>query len=527
MLFNKTLLSILFCASVIHTNAQKQLNPMMGWSSWNTFRVRIHEDLIKASADAMVDKGLKDAGYLYCNIDDGYFGGRDAEGKLFPNPAKFPNGMKAVAEHIHLLGLKAGIYSDAGSNTCGSIYDGDKLGVGVGLFGHETQDCNTFFKEWGYDYIKVDWCGGAATKKSEQERYTSIRASIVATGRTDIRLNICRWQFPGTWAIDVAESWRTQTDIGPNWKVVVHQFDNNLFLAAYAGPGHFNDMDMLEVGRGMTYEEDKSHFGLWCIMSSPLMIGCDIRTLNEQTLSILKNKEVIALNQDPLGLQAKLISQEGDKIVLAKPLEQLHGTIRGVALFNKSEQPQTIRVRFADLNISPKATVRDLWQQKELGVFTDYYEAKVAPHGIALLKVSAKEAFEPFKYEAEYAFMKEYLPKNDSCATFKAKAGTSGGYMMSHLGNNPNNWAEFREVYSKKGGDYRLTIYYLSGENRNMTCTINEGKEILLTDLNSGSWDKVASTSKTIRLKPGKNVIRLGNASAFAPDIDKIEVSRQ
>ncbi len=143
------------------------------------------------------------------------------------------------------------------------------------------------------------------------------------------------------------------------------------------------------------------------------------------------------------------------------------------------------------------------------------------------LKISAKEAYEPLKYEAEYAYMKEYLPKNDSCAAFKAKEGTSGGYIMAHLGNNPDNWAEFREVFSKKGGDYRLTIYYLSAENRNLTYTINEGKEVLLTDLNSGSWDKVASTSKTIRLKSGNNVIRLGNASAFAPDIDKIEVCKE
>lgn len=239
---------------------------MMGWSSWNTFRVHINEKLIQETADAMVTRGLKDAGYKYVNIDDGYFGGRDSNGYLFTNKKKFPNGMKALADYIHSKGLKAGIYSDAGSNTCGSIYDADTLGVGVGLWQHDDIDCKTFFQDWGYDFIKIDWCGGEATGQSEQQRYTDIYKAINRTGRTDVRYNICRWQFPGTWATRLASSWRIHTDINPRFKTIDQIIEKNLYLSPYVSLGHYNDMDMLEVGRGLSEDEEKpiSEYGLSC-----------------------------------------------------------------------------------------------------------------------------------------------------------------------------------------------------------------------------------------------------------------------
>lgn len=184
---------LLLLASFFTTvTAQNTNTPMMGWSSWNTFRVHINEELIKETADAMVNRGLKDVGYGYVNIDDGYFGGRNSEGRLFANKKKFPNGMRVLSDYIHSKGLKAGIYSDAGSNTCGSIYDADTLGIGVGLWKHDDIDCQTFLKDWGYDFIKIDWCGGEATGQSEQQRYTDIYKAIRRTGRTDVRYNICR-----------------------------------------------------------------------------------------------------------------------------------------------------------------------------------------------------------------------------------------------------------------------------------------------------------------------------------------------
>ena len=187
----------------------------MGWSSWNTYHVNISDSLIMRQADAMVAKGLKAAGYTFVNIDDGYFGGRDKlTGQLLIHATRFPQGLKPVVEHIHGLGLKAGIYSDAGRNTCGSIYDADTIGVGVGLYGHDQQDCNYFFGDLGFDFIKVDYCGGRPHPKGdtltldEDPRYTEIAEAIKRTGRKDVRLNICRWDFPGTWAARVASSWR-------------------------------------------------------------------------------------------------------------------------------------------------------------------------------------------------------------------------------------------------------------------------------------------------------------------------------
>lgn len=278
--------------------------PTMGWSSWNTYRVNISDKLIMKQADAMSRNGLKEVGYKYINIDDGYFGGRDASGELITHPVRFPNGLKQTVDHIHALGFKAGIYSDAGRNTCGSFWDKDSLGINVGFYGHDRQDADYFFKEIGFDFIKIDFCGGDAKQNfdqlglDEQERFTAIHNAILATSRKDVRMNVCRWDFPGTWVHDVAFSWRISQDINPSWESVKNIIRQNLYLSAYASEGKYNDMDMLEIGRGMSEEEDKTHFGMWCIMSSPLLIGCDLTTISEKSLRLLKNEELIALNQD-------------------------------------------------------------------------------------------------------------------------------------------------------------------------------------------------------------------------------------
>lgn len=206
---------LLFLTCLLSLGAYGHQPPMMGWSSWNTYRVNISDSLIMRQADAMVANGLKKVGYNYVNIDDGYFGGRDQQtGRLLVHPERFPQGLKPVVEHIHRLGLKAGIYSDAGRNTCGSIYDADTIGIGVGLYTHDQQDCDMFFRELGFDFIKVDYCGGKPHPKGdtlqldEQTRYTEIAEAIRKTGRKDVRMNACRWDFPGTWVCHVAGSWR-------------------------------------------------------------------------------------------------------------------------------------------------------------------------------------------------------------------------------------------------------------------------------------------------------------------------------
>lgn len=301
--------------------------PTMGWSSWNTYRNLIHDTLIRQQADALVRLGLRHAGYNYVNIDDGAFDGRTPDGTLRPHATRFPNGLKSVVDYIHCLGLKAGTYSDAGRNTCAHFWDHDRGGAGIGLYDHEEQDANYLFKKLGFDFIKVDFCGGDAKQNTEkltldeQERYTAIHRAILKTGRHDVRMNICRWAYPGHWARNVATSWRIAGDISNTWTSVKRIVAENLFLSAYATEGHFNDMDMLEVGRGMTPEEDRTHFGLWCIMSSPLLIGCDLTHIDSATLALLCNPELIAINQDTLARQAHVVEFADSCYVLVKDVK--------------------------------------------------------------------------------------------------------------------------------------------------------------------------------------------------------------
>ena len=256
--------------------------PVMGWSSWNTYRININDELIKKQADALVELGLKDAGYRYVNIDDGFFGYRDDDGNLHTHPERFPDGLGGLTAYIHSLGLKAGVYSDAGANTCGSIWDSDPNGVGVGLYGHEEQDADLYFNKWDFDYIKIDYCGaGQQLDLDERERYTTICDAIRRVSRRPVSINICRWAFPGTWAGNLADSWRISSDITLDWNSVKYIVSKNLYLSAFARGGHYNDMDILEIGRGLTPEEEETHFGLWCIMSSPLIIGCDLTVVPE------------------------------------------------------------------------------------------------------------------------------------------------------------------------------------------------------------------------------------------------------
>jgi hypothetical protein len=228
----------------------------------------------------MISSGLVKAGYMYINIDDGYFNGRYEDGTLRVDSVKFPHGMKSLADYIHSKGLKAGIYSEAGTNTCGSVYNGQAGGVGAGMYNHDQQDIDLFIKTWGYDFLKVDFCSGKEQLLDERTRYSAIKAAIDNTGRTDISYNICRWQVPGSWVTTTANSWRISEDINTTWNSVQYVIDKNTYLAPFASAGHFNDMDMLEVGRGMTHEEDKSHFSMWCILSSPLVLGNNLTTIS-------------------------------------------------------------------------------------------------------------------------------------------------------------------------------------------------------------------------------------------------------
>lgn len=508
--------------------------PTMGWSSWNTFALNISETIIKNQANAMASKGFVKAGYIYCNIDDGYFGGRDeATGQLLIHKTRFPNGLKPVVDYIHSKGMKAGIYSDGGPTTCGYYHGGDKTGNGVGLYQHDQQDCDFFFKELEFDFIKVDFCGGDPIHNdrnldlNEQERYTAINKAIENTGREGVRMNICRWAHPGTWALDLNHvcSWRTTGDINCSWESVRNIINENLYLSAYCRNGHYNDMDMLEVGRSLSTEEDKTHFGMWCLMSSPLLIGCDVANLSSTASTLLRNKELIAINQDSLGLQAYVVAQENGTYTLVKDFGELNGLTRVCGVYNPTDEKQVVTLKFSDLCMGGDVSLRDLFRHKDLGVFQDSYEVTVPKHGLMLYQVTATERLERTLYEAETAYMQGYTEIEWGRPTYEDNAACSGGKMASWLGKNAKYDIVWDNVYSKDGGDYYLNTFYLSGESRSMTLEVNGKKIVSISAANQG-WGKVQKNRRKITLQPGNNIIRLYNNTAYMPNIDCITLEK-
>lgn len=296
--------------------------PQMGWNSWNTFGCNVDEAMIRQMADAMVASGMQDAGYEYINIDDCWHGERDADGFIQANPETFPSGMKALADYVHARGLKLGIYSDAGDTTCAGK---------PGSRGHEYQDALTYAR-WGIDYVKYDWCDTEGL--NPPAAYATMRDAIHAAGRPML-FSVCEWgdNKPWEWAPDIGHSWRTTGDIYPCWNCehghgswsslgVLPILDKQARLRKYAGPGHWNDMDMMEVGNGMSEEEDRAHFSLWAMLASPLIAGNDLRTMSDATRRILTHRDMIAINQDRLGIQAMKWLDEGDIEVYIKPLDK-------------------------------------------------------------------------------------------------------------------------------------------------------------------------------------------------------------
>ena len=494
----------------------------MGWSSWNTYRVHISDTLIHKQADAMVQSGLKEAGYTYINIDDGFFGHRDEQGTMQPHPQRFPSGMKAVADYIHSLGLKAGIYSDAGAVTCGSIWDNDLIGIGAGLYGHEEQDARRYFLEWGYDFIKIDYCGaGQELDLDEQSRYTAIRQAIDKAGRKDVEINICRWAFPGTWAKDLAASWRISGDISDNWGSVKHIIEKNLPLSAYCRDGHFNDMDMLEIGRSLSESEERVHFGLWCMMSSPLMVGCDMTRIPERSLALLKNRELIALNQDTLGLQAYPVKAEGGTYVLVKDIDRRRGPARAVALYNPTDSTKRMAVALSDLELVGKASLRDLFTHAKMKAVKDSIVADVGPHDVKIFRVAGQKRLEPVCYEAEWAYLPLYndLGKRKKEIFYASDEKASGGRVVRYAGGRRENSIIWDGVWSDQGGLYEMTIDYTPAANRGLEVIVNgESTIVPLT----------GSTSATIsiKLRAGYNTVEMTSRTTWTPDIDRFTLRR-
>lgn len=356
--------------------------PPMGWNSWNKFAGKVSDKLIRETADAIVKTGMKDAGYIYVNIDDTWEAGRDAQGNIQTN-SKFPD-MKALAEYVHSKGLKLGIYSSPGPKTCAD-YEGS--------FQHEEQDAKTY-AAWGIDYLKYDWCSASRVYDyhSMPAVYAKMGDALQATGRP-IVYSLCQYGvFHGPqWGERVGGNlWRTTGDISDNWKSMSHiGFDLQLDLAQYAGPGHWNDPDMLEIGNGgMTDTEYRTHMSLWSLLAAPLLAGNDLNHMSKATAEILMNKEVIAIDQDSLGKQAKRVAKEGDLEVWARPLADGG---EAVGLFNRGAGSAKVTARNSDLKVDGSYKIRDLWAHADRGTFKEEYSAEVPSHGVVLIRLDREK----------------------------------------------------------------------------------------------------------------------------------------
>ncbi|GIE49247.1 NPCBM/NEW2 domain-containing protein [Actinoplanes nipponensis] len=354
--------------------------PPMGFNDWNAFGCEVDERLIRETADAMVGAGLAAAGYRYVNIDDCWSARtRDADGRLVPDPVKFPAGIRGVADYVHARGLKLGIYGDAGTLTCAGY---------PGSLGHEDIDARTW-AEWGVDYLKYDNCNNQSdgSQADYVRRYTAMRQALDRTGRP-IVYSICEWgtSRPWEWARGVGDLWRTTGDISDNWASLRSIIAQNAPLYPYAGPGHFNDPDMLEIGNGgMTATEYRTHLSTWAMMAAPLIIGTDLRTASAETLAILGNREIIAVDQDPLGRQATVVSDHAGLMVLDKPLA---GGDHAIALYNATDHLAAVGVPAADTGLpaAPAYRLRDLWTGRSVQAAATI-EAAVPAHGTVVYRV--------------------------------------------------------------------------------------------------------------------------------------------
>jgi alpha-galactosidase len=389
---------LVFCAVTwlpTRTNAQVlreslAATPPMGWNSWNKFACNVNEELIKSVADSMVTNGMKQAGYEYVVIDDCWQIQRDENGNIVADPQRFPSGIKALADYVHSKGLKFGLYSDAGSKTCAGR---------PGSQGHEFQDAMQYAR-WGADYLKYDWCNTGT--RNAQEAYQTMSTALLATGRPMV-FSLCEWGAakPWLWAKGIGNLWRTTGDISDKWSSkkkwedgscceygMVDILDQQVDLSGFAGPGHWNDPDMLEVGNGgMTIPEYRAHFSFWALLAAPLIAGNDVRSMSPEIKEILTNSEVIAVNQDQLGRQGQRVKKEGDLEVWSKMLAD--GS-RAVILFDRGANEAEVTVAWEEIGYPAHvaAKVRDLWAHKDLGSSTGTFSAKVASHSVVMVRVA-------------------------------------------------------------------------------------------------------------------------------------------
>ena len=408
--------------------ALKILPPTMGWSSWNCLGVSVNEESIIAQMDRIIELGLDKLGYSYVNIDDGWMNGRDSvTGRVNVDTEKFPHGMKYIADEAHRRGLKVGIYTDAGKNTCGGGNEG--WGWGVGLYGHAEDDLWRYLGEgtyidtyaagggddgvecWGFDYIKVDFCGGqsqagdpAREDDLDPEKtyggYDKIIHEIEReTGKNKV-FNVCSWFYRGPWQLRTGDSWRSGVDVFASWGSVSGVIDKQKRVGVYTIPGHYGDTDMLQVGNGsLTAAENRTHFAMWAMFASPLVIGCDLRYVSDENVALMSNTELIAINQDPVGRSAAYVKTLGSSTELwMKEMSAGNGSAAALALYNSGEEEETVTLDLSDICAAGKAVLRDAITHTDIGECGEY-RVTVAPHDTEVLTLTCDGALTDGAYD--------------------------------------------------------------------------------------------------------------------------------
>jgi alpha-galactosidase len=481
--------------------------PPMGFNNWNSTQCKadFNETMIRGIADLFVTRGLKDVGYTYVNIDDCWaLPDRNAKGDLVPDPARFPHGIKSLADYVHGKGLKFGIYTSAGTHTC------NKAGFPGGL-GHEQQDANLFVS-WGVDYLKYDNCNNQGV--DAQQRYKAMRDALAKSGRP-IAYSICErgQNKPWTWAAPVGNLWRTTGDISDKWSSMIGKAQANRGLAQYAGPGHWNDPDMLEVGNGgMTAAEYRTHFSLWAMMAAPLLIGSDLRKVSDDSFSILKNTDVIALDQDPLGKQATVLGSNGGLVVYRKVLA--NGD-RAVALSNETAATATISTSASATGIGGASsyTLKDLWS-KAIRTTAGSISASVPAHATVLYRVSSGSS----RYEAESASL-------SAGGTVEANHAGFSGTGFANGANAAGSYVEWQVT----GPASALTFGYANGTTAARPVDIAVDGTVVAAGVPfpaTGAWTTWTTVTRSLTLAAGAHTVRLTATSADGPaNLDYLDLA--
>ena len=353
--------------------------PYKGWSSWNAYSVNISEDCILDNAREIKSLGLDKLGYDFVNIDDGFFAGRDEFGNIIVDTDKFPNGMRFVCDEIRGLGLRPGIYSDAGKNTCSYYHNGCAEARGCGLEEHEEGDIKTYLRDWNCDMLKVDWCGGWM-RLNQKNRYTLI-GEVVKRIKPHAIYNVCSWGWPGEWVTGVADCWRVSKDLEPKFSSILNSIGCTENLHKYSAPDRWNDLDMLQVGNGMSHEQDRAHFSMWCMLNTPLVVGTDLARATVDTVDMLRNKGMLTLHQDPIGKQAVMVRRKDGVSTWAKLLAD--GS-RAFAVLN-----ETAGHRVTEVPLSKDIReIYDVWTDRR--ITTDRrFSLKLSPTSAAVFTTRA------------------------------------------------------------------------------------------------------------------------------------------